>query len=224
MPSFAVPRGGLMAIVGPSGCGKSTALDLLACSLRPEITIGTEARFSMRPHPDTDVDVLGCWRRGGLDRLAGLRLASLGYILQTGGLLPFLSVRENIVLRCKCLGSLDARREAIPALVERLGIGHLLKKKPDTLSVGERQRVAIASALAHGPPIVLADEPTASLDPLNARTILAIFTEIAKEQGITIIMVTHAPDLAERAGFTLVRVPQPSDEDGSVTSTVTTES
>lgn len=171
LAAFDVPRGQLLALIGPSGCGKSTALDLLACALKPDFQEADgrrpAARFCFAPTPERREDVLAAWRRGGTDALAALRLRHLGYVLQTGGLLPFLSARENILLHCRCLDMVKQRREAVSALVERLGIGHLLKQYPATLSVGERQRVAIARALAHGPGVVLADEPTAALDQIG---------------------------------------------------------
>ncbi|MGE9985115.1 ABC transporter ATP-binding protein [Desulfovibrio sp. SGI.169] len=216
--AFDARRGQLLALTGPSGCGKSTALDLLACALKPDIqgANGREsaARFFFAPTPEQREDVLAAWRRGGMDALASLRLRHLGYVLQTGGLLPFLSARENILLHCRSLGIAEQRREAVDALVARLGIGHLLKQYPATLSVGERQRVAIARALAHGPGVVLADEPTAALDPWHARNALHLFAELARELGVTMIMVTHAPDMAADAGFSLIRFMVKSETDG----------
>lgn len=216
-----VPRGCLLALVGPSGCGKSTALDMLACALSPDMVPAGFAlphaasggkppsaddaapRFLFRPTEGECTDVLAAWRKGGTDALALLRLRHLGYVLQTGGLLPFLSAQENIFLRCKSLGTLPQRREAAANVVERLGIGHLLRQYPATLSVGERQRVAIAGALAHGPSVVLADEPTAALDPCHAADALRLFAELARDLGITVVMVTHNLDQARQAGFTL---------------------
>ena len=145
-----------------------------------------------------------------------MRLRHLGYVLQTGGLLPFLSAKENILLHCRSLGIVRQRGEAVDAIVERLGIRHLLGQYPGTLSVGERQRVAIARALAHGPGVVLADEPTAALDPWHASNVLNLFTDLTRELGITMIMVTHAPDMAADVGFTLVHFAVESGPDGVV--------
>lgn len=231
-----VPRGSLLALVGPSGCGKSTALDMLACALSPDMTPEgfalphkpTESKQGDLPHPASaapsfefspqagaSTDVLAAWRSGGTDALALLRLHHLGYVLQTGGLLPFLSARENIVLRCKSLGTLAKRQEAITTVVDRLGIGHLLGHYPATLSVGERQRVAIASALAHGPSVVLADEPTAALDPGHAANVLRLFAELARQLSITVVMVTHNLEQARQAGFVLAPVRVEQDKGGS---------
>ena len=231
-----VPRGSLLALVGPSGCGKSTALDMLACALSPDMTpedfalphkpveagqgdlphpASAAASFSFSPQAGASTDILAAWRSGGTDALALLRLHHLGYVLQTGGLLPFLSARENIVLRCKSLGTLAQRQEAITTVVDRLGIGHLLGHYPATLSVGERQRVAIASALAHGPSVVLADEPTAALDPGHAANVLRLFAELARQLAITVVMVTHNLEQARQAGFVLSPVRVEQDKGGS---------
>lgn len=207
-----VRRGDRLALVGPSGCGKSTALDLLAGVLRPD----AGERFLFAPQAEAPaLDMLELWRRGREDRLAAARLRHLGYVLQVGGLLPFLSAGENILLPCRTLGNLAAQRESVRELTERLHIERLLRQMPSTLSVGERQRVAIARALAHGPSILLADEPTAALDPQHARLVLGLLAELAGERGTTVIMVTHAPDMAEEAGFRLVRVMTAQDRQGA---------
>ena len=94
------------------------------------------------------------------------------------------------------------------------GIDRLLLQMPASLSVGERQRVAIARALAHGPAIVLADEPTAALDPDQSRKVLGIFADLARQQGTTVIMVSHDPQMAREAGFTLVPLACSTTEEG----------
>ena len=229
-----VARGSLLALVGPSGCGKSTALDMLACALSPDMTpegfalphstrpqgrppVGGSAspNFVFCPAAGVPTDIMSAWRGGGTDALARLRLHHLGYVLQTGGLLPFFFFFENIVLRCKSLGTLAKRQEAITTVVDRLGIGHLLGHYPATLSVGERQRVAIASALAHGPSVVLADEPTAALDPGHAANVLRLFAELARQLSITVVMVTHNLAQARQAGFVLAPVRVEQDKGGS---------
>ncbi|WP_297228298.1 ATP-binding cassette domain-containing protein [uncultured Desulfovibrio sp.] len=210
-------RGDRLALVGPSGCGKSTALDLLAGVLRPD---GGE-RFLFAPRAgEAALDMLEVWRRGGEAKLAAMRLHHLGYVLQVGGLLPFLSAGENILLPCRALGELAARRESVRELCERLHIERLLGQMPSRLSVGERQRVAIARALAHDPSILLADEPTAALDPQHARLVLGLLAELAGERGTTVIMVTHAPEMAEEAGFRLVRVSTMREGDGGTLSRI----
>ncbi len=192
---FDAQRGELAAITGPSGSGKSTALDIFAGILRPD---GAE-RFFFAPGNGAAVDMMDAWRRGRRNALAQMRRGSMGYVLQTGGLLPFLSARGNIMVARRSLG-LGWDKE-MDDLTQRLGIDGLLDKKPAKLSVGERQRTAIARALAPRPALLLADEPTAALDPVNAQTVMALFTELAREAGSTVILVTHAPETARALGF-----------------------
>jgi len=190
-----VLRGESIAITGPSGCGKSTALDLLAGILRPDAA----ERFIFAPDNGVAVDMMDAWNTGQLNKLSLLRRRYLGYVLQTGGLLPFLSARENITAVRRAVGLPDDN--SVDALAERLGISRLLSVLPYKLSVGERQRVAIARALASGPALILADEPAAALDPLNAQGVTDLFAELAREMGCTVILVTHAPEMARRVGF-----------------------
>jgi putative ABC transport system ATP-binding protein len=190
-----ISRGECIAITGPSGCGKSTALDLLAGVLRPDAA----ERFLFAPDKDVAVDMMDAWDTGRLDKLSLLRRRYLGYVLQTGGLLPFLSARENITAVRRAIGLPDDK--SVDELAERLDIGRLLPVLPHKLSVGERQRVAVARALASDPALILADEPTAALDPVHAQGVMDAFVELAREMGCTIILVTHAPAMARRLGF-----------------------
>lgn len=185
VPELDIRAGEVLILRGASGCGKSTLLDLLALALRPD----EAADFRFQPHPATPVDVRQCWAKGQQDRLAGLRRRHIGYILQTGGLLPFLSVRDNIALTARLLG-LDPT-DAIASLAERLDIASLLDRYPSRLSLGERQRVAIARAMAHQPYVILADEPTASLDPLNAQIIRDLLLELVQVSGAAAVIATH---------------------------------
>ena len=189
VPELRVRPGEVVVLRGESGCGKSTLLDLLALALRPD---GAEL-FSFHPEHRGPTDLLRLWGQGDLDGLGRLRGAHIGYVLQTGGLLSFLSARENIALSCRLLGrdpaGLVARQ--VEGLAERLGIGGQLDKSPGQLSVGERQRVAIARALAHRPSVLLADEPTASVDPLNAAAILDLLLELVRQSGVTAVIATH---------------------------------
>lgn len=212
-----IRRGQLVALVGPSGCGKSTALDLLAGILRPDVDT-PDAVFSFAPAPDATQDVLNLWRTGQGERLAALRLRYMGYVLQTGGLLPFLTARQNMLLPCQCAANEAERREAVDHLAAELGVDGVADQYPATLSVGERQRVAIVRALAHAPAVVLADEPTAALDPAHARRVMRLFARLAREQGCTVIMVSHAPDMAQEAGFTLasIRVAKDANDERSL--------
>lgn len=211
IPALDVRRGQLLALVGPSGCGKSTALDLLAGILRPEAAT-PDAVFRFSPTPDAVQDMLRLWRSGRGDQLAELRRRHMGYVLQTGGLLPFLTARQNMLLPCQCVPNGAARGEAVARLAAELGVDGVADQYPATLSVGERQRVAIVRALAHAPAVVLADEPAAALDPEHARRVLNLFARLAHEEGCTVVMVSHAPDMARDAGFTLAPLCVKRDE------------
>ena len=199
VPKLTIGRGEKVALVGFSGCGKSTLLDLLAMVLRPD----RAEEFSLFTAREKRLNVAEAWRKKNKDVLARTRMRSIGYVLQTGGLLPFLTVGDNIGLSLNGLG-LPAQ-EAVEKLAARLGIERHLQKYPRQLSVGERQRVAIARALAHEPAVVIADEPTASLDPINAEEIMGIFTQIAGEKGVTFIVATHEWERVEELGFRRVK-------------------
>lgn len=185
VPELKIRPGEVVILRGASGCGKSTLLDLLALALRPD---GGET-FGFRPEHRESTDLLRLWARGDLDGLGRLRGAHIGYVLQTGGLLSFLTARENIALSCRLLGRDPGG--AIERLAERLGILPQLDKRPGQLSVGERQRVAIARAMAHRPSVVLADEPTASVDPVNAAAILDLLLELVRQTGVTAVIASH---------------------------------
>jgi putative ABC transport system ATP-binding protein len=142
---------------------------------------------------------MDAWQRKRLNSLARARMLHIGYVLQTGGLFPFLSVRENIGISRRGLGlPVD---EDVEAIAQRLHIERHLNKLPGQLSVGERQRVAIARAMAHRPSVVIADEPTASLDPINAEEIMGLFTALTEEYGVTLIMATHDWSKLGERGF-----------------------
>lgn len=196
--ALTIGRGEAVAFAGPSGSGKSTLLDLLALTLRP---FGMDS-FTLSTRDGATIDLGALWRGRREDQLTGTRAAHLGYVLQQGGLLPFLSVRQNIALGQAVLARPDPDR--IVTLARRLEIEALLDRFPGTLSVGQRQRVAIGRALAHRPEIVLADEPTASVHPALADTILALLIEQAREDDTALILTTHDPDRAARHGFEVV--------------------
>ncbi len=187
VPSLQIAMGEKIALVGESGCGKSTLLDILAFILKPS-SVGA---FRFRPERDGEpLDMDAYWKSGKLNQLGDLRKRYLGYVMQTGGLLPYLTVRENMDL---CRSVLGLKHDGtIEHLAEQLGIAKHLNKLPDALSTGERQRVAIGRALAHRPSIVIADEPTASLDPYAAQKIMSHFMELVDELNITVILASHA--------------------------------
>jgi putative ABC transport system ATP-binding protein len=199
VPELIIRQGEQVALVGFSGCGKSTLLDLLAMILRPD----SAAEFAFFTAKDKRLDVAETWKRRKIDRLAQARMRNIGYVLQTGGLLPFLSVYDNIALSRYGLGLQE--QDAVKAVAEKLGIDRHLKKFPAQLSVGERQRVSIARAMAHEPSVVIADEPTASLDPINAEEIMGLFTSLTEEKGVTLVVATHEWDRVEELGFRRIK-------------------
>ena len=215
VPELRICRGEKVALVGFSGCGKSTLLDLIAMVLRPDRAV----EFSFRPDQKQQLNVMEAWERKDLDVLADARMHHMGYVLQTGGLLPFLSVRDNIGLSREGLGL--PVKEAVEAVAGRLGIERHLDKYPVQLSVGERQRVAIARAMAHEPSVVIADEPTASLDPINAGEIMGLFSNLADEFQVTLVVGTHDWDRVEERGFRRIKFELEKDvADGTVRATV----
>ena len=189
---FVVAAGERVAVVGPSGCGKSTLLALLALALRPDagevLALG-------------GTDALALWRAGRADDLGALRARMVGFVPQTGALLPFLSLRDNILLPQRILARPDPARVA--ALAERLGIAAILDRRPASVSVGQRQRAAIARALSHRPGVVLADEPTASVHPAQADDILDLLARTATLDGAALVITTHDAARALAAGFAL---------------------
>lgn len=191
VPYFAVKPGQMVAIIGESGCGKSTLLDIVALIMAPtEVT-----RFEISVgNADVVCDVAALWAQGDEGALSGLRRDFFGYVLQTGGLLPFLSVRRNICLPGQIKGSCisPARMET---LARRLGIAACLNRMPAALSIGQRQRAAIMRALAHRPRLVLADEPTAAVDKARARSIMDDMQRLAEEESVAVVVVTHDVDL-----------------------------
>ncbi len=195
IPSLALGAGQALALVGPSGAGKSTTLDLAALALAPDYA----GRLVV-----AGVDAAALWARSLHDALAALRARAIGYVLQTGGLLPFLTVAENIALPQRLAGRRDPQR--ILDLAQLLGIGAELDKKPAALSVGQRQRAAIARALAHRPSLVIADEPTAALHPELAADVFALLVSACIEDGAALLVATHDAEAARRAGLALCRV------------------
>lgn len=209
IPALTLRAGEQLAIVGPSGCGKSTLLDLLALVLAPD-QVG---QFVFN-----QVDIGGLWCGDQHSTLAGLRSRHLGYVLQTGGLLGFLDVRGNIALSRQLLGLKDDG--SVARLAEQLEISDQLAKKPAALSVGQRQRVSCARALAHAPQLVLADEPTASLDPLNAERVMQALLAQALEHRAACVIATHDEPLARASGLQVRRITCRRDTDGGVTATL----
>ena len=215
IPSLKIAMGEKIALIGESGCGKSTLLDMLAFILQPS-DVGA---FRFRPERDEEpLDIQAYWNQGKLNQLGDLRKRYMGYVMQTGGLLPYLTVRDNMNL---CRSVLGLRPDGtIEHLAEELGIISHLDKLPDALSTGERQRVAIGRAVAHRPSIVIADEPTASLDPYAAEKVMSLFISLAEEFSITVILASHAWRHIEQLGLRRLTLETYCDVDKKLTETV----
>lgn len=188
VPHFEVDRGEFVGIIGSSGCGKSTFLDILGLILG----IDSAEKFLLQSSNGKLIDL----SKLGDRHLAEIRRNHIGYILQSGGLLPFLTVRENILLSRRLNNRYISSKEFYD-LVDRLGIRAQVEKKPQYLSGGQRQRVAIARAIIHKPSLILADEPTASVDRPTALEIRDQFRELARENSLTVLMVTHDTQMVE---------------------------
>ena len=174
-----------IALIGHSGCGKSTLLDMLALILRPD----SSDEMNLHPVQGDNHDIARLWQRDKFSQLSQIRKQHIGYVLQSGGLLPYLTVRENIELPRKLLKLPDD--DSINSISKVLGISRQLDKLPGLLSAGERQRAAFARALSHRPSILIADEPTAALDPITAHKIMAVVMEVIRGLKITLITASH---------------------------------
>jgi len=182
-----IQAGEFIVITGKSGAGKTTLINLLA---------GLDRATSGEIH------VAGApLHHMGMEQIAGWRGQTVGVVFQTFELIPSLSLIQNITLPMDFAGrySLLQRRERALYLLERVGIAEHAHKLPGAISGGQQQRVAIARALANDPSIILADEPTGSLDSATAQAVVDIFAALAQE-GRTVVLVTHDEDIAGRAG------------------------
>jgi ABC-type lipoprotein export system ATPase subunit len=182
VPALEVGDGETAAVVGPSGCGKTTLLHLVAGIVTPQEGVVAVGGSEISALPDP-------LRRA-------FRIANIGLVFQEFELLEYLSVLDNILLPFRITRALDldrAARDRAAALAERAGIGDKLRRPPDRLSHGERQRVAVCRALAPRPRLILADEPTGNLDPGNRERVLDLLFAYAAETGATLVSVTHDP-------------------------------
>ena len=180
---FDVDVGEQMVIVGRSGCGKTTLLHVISGISRADEGTVT-----------VDGIQIGSLAEPVRDRF---RADTIGYVFQTFNLLPGFSALENVMLG---MTFSRGRREAGRArqLLDRMGLSHRLSHKPGTMSVGEQQRVAVARALANRPKLLLADEPTANVDPGNQQQIVDLIRETCEEENVALLLVTHAPEVANQ--------------------------
>jgi putative ABC transport system ATP-binding protein len=183
---LAIPRGEFAALVGPSGSGKSTLLNLIGGLDRPsggEISVdGLSLGSATEP------------------QLVRHRRARVGFIFQSFNLLPTLTALENVESPMVLAEvSRSERRARAGSLLESVGLAQRISHKPNELSGGEKQRVAIARALANRPSLLLADEPTGNLDSKTGAAVLDLLCNLVRQNGLTLVMVTHDPEVASRA-------------------------
>lgn len=184
--SLTIQAGEYVAIMGPSGSGKSTLLNVLGLLDRPD---GGHYLLD-------DIDTAGL----GESQLATLRSQSIGFVFQSFHLIPRLCARENIELPLMLAGMHPIeRQERVASLLAELGLTNRADHKPSELSGGQRQRVAIGRAMAMSPRLLLADEPTGNLDRHSGDEVIRLLERLNREQGITLVIVTHDPRLGARA-------------------------
>jgi putative ABC transport system ATP-binding protein len=184
--SMSIAAGELVALYGPSGSGKTTLLMLIAALLRPDAGAVLMDGRDISELSDADA--------------ARYRLHELGFVRQSLNLVPGVSALDNAALKLLGIdiGAREAHRRMMP-LLERLGLQQRVKHRSEQLSMGERQRVMIARALSTEPKLLLADEPTGSLDSARSREVLGLLTEVCRERGVAVLLVTHDPQAARYA-------------------------
>jgi putative ABC transport system ATP-binding protein len=179
--NFDVANGEQMVLVGRSGCGKTTLLHTIA-----GITRADSGQIAI---DGIDIAALS---EAGVDKV---RAAKIGYVFQTFNLLPGFTAIENVLLGMTfARGRKDPQRAR--QLLDRVGLSHRATHKPTALSVGEQQRVAVARALANRPSLLLADEPTANIDPRNQQKVVDLIRDTCREEGVSLIIVTHSMEVA----------------------------
>lgn len=181
--SFQINAGEQVVLLGPSGCGKTTMLHTIAGITKPD-----------SGQVIVDSVELTKYSEAVRDRV---RADKLGYVFQTFNLLPAFSAFENVLLGMTFASNKKSPKRA-KMLLEKIGLGHRLNNRPAQLSVGEQQRVAIARALANQPKLLLADEPTANVDPGNQSAIVELIRENCQEENVALLMVTHSMEVAEQ--------------------------
>jgi putative ABC transport system ATP-binding protein len=183
IPDFHVAPGEQLAMIGQSGCGKSTLLHVISGISRPD-------------SGQVIVDGIDVTRlpEAGCDRY---RADKIGYVFQTFNLLPGFTAAENVMLGMTFSRGRASRTRAL-SLLKRVGLQHRVEHKPAALSVGEQQRVAVARALANRPRLLLADEPTANIDRRNQQQVVDLIRETSREEGVTLMVVTHSMEVAEQ--------------------------
>jgi len=200
--SMEVKEGEMVSVIGPSGSGKTTLLNIIGGldqATAGYVQVGDIVVTTLKP-----------------SQLIDFRRKSVGHVFQTLNLIPTLTAIENVELSMIAMGaSRGSRHERVKHLLEIVGLTERANHKPDELSGGEQQRVAIAAALANDAPVLLADEPTGELDTVNAKVVVDFLQKVNEELGKTVIMVTHDPKVA-RVADRIMKI-----EDGTIKAALT---
>ena len=183
--SLKIARGEVVAIMGPSGSGKSTLMNIIGCLDRP-----TAGNYIL---DDESVSSLSD------DQLATIRNRKVGFVFQSFNLLSRATALANVELPIRYSGNVKGGRDRARLALESVGLADRIHHRPNELSGGQQQRVAIARALVNEPAIILADEPTGNLDTKSGQEIMELLLQLNRERGTTLIIVTHAADIAERS-------------------------
>lgn len=183
LPAYRIEAGEQVVLLGPSGCGKTTTLHIIAGIIQPDA-----GRVLL------DGIDLTTYSQSGRDRI---RASKLGYVFQTFNLLKGFTALENVLLGMSfAAGKLDRQRAL--NLLDQVGLSHRLHHRPGKMSVGEQQRTAVARALANRPKLILADEPTANVDPANQQKIVDLIRESCRSENIALLLVTHNMEVANQ--------------------------
>ena len=188
--SIKIRRGEVVAIMGPSGSGKSTLMNMIGCLDRP-----TSGEYLLEGEQVSNLKD---------DQLAEIRNRKVGFVFQTFNLLSRATALSNVELPMRYSGMARGRKERAKSALELVGLGDRIHHRPNELSGGEQQRVAIARSLVNDPTIILADEPTGNLDSKSGVEIMQLLLKLNKEQGTTLVIVTHDPEIAQQTQRTIL--------------------